>query len=148
MIAVAIYVVGSALIGALVGVLLGRMFMPPRSATTAQQVEGMRNLLAFLLVAAFISVLPVLTFKAIPKDNEQILTYMLGQLSGMATMALGFYFVNKAGQDAVDAKRVENTGKLADAVTSALKSGPDGTKPDVILEPGETAQAAPETSSG
>jgi uncharacterized membrane-anchored protein len=93
----------------------------PRNAI--EQTEFMRNLLAFLLVGAFISVLPVLTFFIIPAENKEIVTYMVGQLSGMATMALGFYFVNKVGQDALDAARTENTGKMAEAVTSALKSG-------------------------
>lgn len=112
--------------GLALGALLAKLLAPrPRSVdrTAAEQLEFMRNLLAFLLVAAFISVLPVLTFKAIPKENEQILTYMLGQLSGMATMALGFYFVNKAGQDAVDAAKTDNTGKLADLATRALEAG-------------------------
>ena len=120
-----LYIAGSAVVGAIAGAGLGLLFAPksvPRSAPA--QVELMRNLLAFLLVSAFISVLPVLTFKAIPKENEQLLTYMLGQLSGMATMAIGFYFVNKAGQDAIDAKRADTTGKLAAAVTAAVASAP------------------------
>lgn len=83
----------------------------------------MRNLLAFLLVGAFISVMPVLVLRTIPTDNKEIVTYMVGQLSGMATMVLGFYFVNKVGQDAVDAKRAENTGKMADAVIAAAQAG-------------------------
>jgi hypothetical protein len=90
--------------------------------TAIEKTERMRNLLAFLLVGAFISVLPVFTFFVVPDKNKDIVTYMVGQLSGMATMALGFYFVNKVGQDALDATRSENTGKLADAVTTALKS--------------------------
>lgn len=99
---------------------------PPLQHTPEAQIERMRNLLAFLLVGAFISCLPVFTFKSIPEANEQLITYMVGQLSGMATMALGFYFVNKVGQDAaekarvdLDAKRADSTGKLADAVVAA-----------------------------
>jgi len=86
------------------------------------QIEWTRNLLAFLLVGAFISCLPVFCFKAIPAGNKDIVTYMVGQLSGMALMALGFYFVNKVGQDALDARRADNTGKMAEAVTTALKA--------------------------
>jgi len=94
--------------------------------TPQEQAERMRNILSFLLVGTFISVLPVFTFKIIPAGNKDILTYMVGQLSGMATMALGFYFTNKAGQDALDTKRTENTGKMADAVVTALKTGAVG----------------------
>lgn len=89
------------------------------------KIETVRNALAFVLVAAFISTLPVFTFKIIPAGNKDIITYMVGQLSGMATMALGFYFTNKVGSDALDAKRAENTGKLADAVVAATSVGPD-----------------------
>lgn len=90
--------------------------------TPQEQAERMRNILSFLLVGAFISVLPVFTFRIVPTGNKDILTYMVGQLSGMATMALGFYFTNKVGQDALDAQRTENTGKMAEAVTTALKT--------------------------
>ncbi|MES2904563.1 MAG: hypothetical protein V4696_10295 [Pseudomonadota bacterium] len=96
---------------------------PPRSAI--DQIEFMRNLLAFLLVGAFIAIAAVLFAFAIPEQNKDILTYMVGQLSGMALTALGFYFVNKVGQDALDAARTDNTGKMAEAVTTALKGAVD-----------------------
>ena len=91
-----------------------------------EQIERMRNLLAFLLVGAFVSAVPLFAFVVIPEKNEQIITYMVGQLSGMATLALGFYFVNKVGQDALDATRADNTGKMAEAVTAALKTSEKG----------------------
>lgn len=109
---------------------------PPH--TPVQQIERMRNLLAFMLVGSFISVLPVLTFRAIPAESKEIFTYMVGQLSGMATTVLGFYFVSKVGQDAVEAKRLEvdakrsdNTGKMADAVIAAAGGKPT---PEKALE--------------
>lgn len=83
------------------------------------EAERMRNLLSFLLVGSFITILPVFLFKVIPTENKDMITYMVGQLSGMATMALGYFFTNKVGQDARSAKRDENVGKLADAVTAA-----------------------------
>lgn len=106
--------------------------------TAAEKIDRMRNLLAFMLIGAFVTVLPVLIWKVIPKDNEQIITYMLGQLSGMATLALGYYFVNKAGQDAADAKKSENTGKLADAIRATAEAAtvsedkPKGTAGDPV----------------
>ena len=106
-----------------------------KARTPVDQIEFMRNLLAFLLVGAFISVFPVLTFFIIPEVNKDIITYMVGQLSGMATTVLGFYFINKVGQDALDAKRSENTGKLADLAHAAIEQGtkgPSGTAEDPI----------------
>lgn len=114
--------------------------LPRLRRTAVEHMEFMRNLLAFLLVGAFITVLPFLLFKVIPGENKEIFTYMVGQLSGMATMALGFYFVNKVGQDALDATRTENTGKMADAVVSALKTGNKGAAVDEAAD--EVAGAA------
>lgn len=89
-----------------------------------KKIEGMRNVIAFLLIGAFIVAGGALFLAAIPDRNEQLLTYMLGQLSGMAVTVLGFYFVNKVGQDAVDAKRVDNTSKALDAIAAVSNSTP------------------------
>ena len=87
------------------------------------QIEFMRNVIAFLLIGAFIGAMGAFTAFSIPAANKDILTYMVGQLSGMAITVLGFYFVSKVGQDALDAKRSENTGKLADAITTVAAKG-------------------------
>lgn len=84
----------------------------------------MRSRLAFMLTGSFVGTLPLLLFRPLPTENKDILTYMIGQLSGMALMALGHYFTNRAGQDALDEKRADNTGKLADAVVAAAGAGP------------------------
>lgn len=106
-----------------------------------EHIEFMRNLLAFLLVGAFIGAMGAFTFFVIPEANKDILTYMIGQLSGMAITVLGFYFVSKVGQDALDATRTENTGKMADAVQTALKaSKTPGEQIEEVVE--EVADAA------
>lgn len=87
-----------------------------------EQIERVRNRLASFLVGAFVGVIPFMLFKTIPTENKEIIVYMIGQLSGMATLALGFYFVNKVGQDAADAIKSENTGKLADAITATARA--------------------------
>lgn len=60
-----------------------------------KQVTWARNILAFSLVAAFVGGIVAFTFYAIPEGNRDTITYMVGQLSGMATMALGYYYVGK-----------------------------------------------------
>lgn len=102
-----------------------------------QQIERVRNSLAALLVMAFISTIPLFVFKTIPGDNKEIIVYMVGQLSGMALMALGFYFTNKVGQDALDAKRTDNTNKALEAITT-VATATGGTD--------AAAQAAEETA--
>lgn len=96
----------------------------PAQTDALHATEKMRNLLAFLLVGAFIAVIPAAMVFVIPEKNKDLVTYMVGQLSGMALMALGFYFVNKVGQDALDNKRAETTGKMADAVVAAAAAAP------------------------
>lgn len=93
-------------------------------STSAQMwIDRTRNALAFFLIGSFVGAVVALTFRSIPGDNKDLLTYMIGQLSGMATMALGFYFTKGAGQDNLDAARTENTAKLADAVKAAATAG-------------------------
>ena len=97
-----------------------------KTATT----DLFRNVLALALIAAYVGALIVFSFRGIPSDNKETLSYMVGQLSGMATMALGFYFTNKAGQDALDTKRADNTSKALDI--AAASSGPTGSADDPI----------------
>ena len=58
-------------------------------------------------------------------------------LTGLLNMILAFHFsANKS-----DETKSANTGKAFDAIKAAANAGGDP-QPDVILEPGETAQAA------
>lgn len=51
--------------------------------------------LAFFLTLAFIGSIVMLSWREIPKSNEQLLTYMLGQLSGFVAAAVGVYFARR-----------------------------------------------------
>lgn len=52
----------------------------------------MQAVLALLLVLAFLAAGLALFRWVVPSDNRELLTYMLGQLSGMVTTALAFYY--------------------------------------------------------
>lgn len=105
---------------------LTRPAKPP--LTPEQEVDRVRNAIAFALIASFIGALIDFTIMPIPSGNKDIITYMVGQLSGMALMVLGYYFASKVGQAQIDAKRAENTGKLADAVVAAAAGTPPATR--------------------
>lgn len=113
-----------------------------RHRSPIDQIEFMRNLLAFLLVGAFIFIIPALFAWVIPEQNKEIITYMVGQLSGMALTALGFYFVNKVGQDALEATRVDNTTQALEAIKAAQESSPSTDSAAVAAE--QVADAAVE----
>lgn len=114
------------------------------SLTAQQLVDNTRTKLAYMLVGAFVFFIPMFIFKMIPAENKDIITYMVGQLSGMALLALGLYFTNKAGQEALDAQNTDNNGKFADAIKEqaiATRNVLPETSADVTLHPGETARA-------
>lgn len=90
-------------------------------------IDKVRNKIAMFLVGSFVGMLVMLLFVSLPESNKDIVTYMVGQLSGMTTTALGLYFAVKIGQEALDSKRDENTGKLADAVVAAANAVPQST---------------------
>lgn len=113
-----------------------------RKRDALEQIEYTRNLLAFLLVGAFIGALVTFSLRGIPTSNKDILIYMVGQLSGMAQVALGFYFINKVGADALDAKRADNTGTAFQAIKETAKAAQaspiDGPTDDSAIHEGDT----------
>lgn len=113
------------------------------SRDTQRWIDRTRNGLAFFLIGSFVGSLVALTFRPIPADNKDLLTYMLGQLSGMALMALGYYFTKGAGQDAQDAARTENTAKALDTIkATATASAPVPAEP-APAEPTEVVVVNP-----
>ncbi len=58
--------------------------------------DTLSGILAFVLTAAFIGAIVMLSWRSIPVSNEQLLTYMLGQLSGFVAAAVGVYFSRRA----------------------------------------------------
>lgn len=89
---------------------------------------NIRDLIGLILLGAFIGALAVLFWKPIPKENEQLIVYMLGQLSGFVAGVVALHYVTKAGEKELDAKRVDNTSKALDAIKAAATGGtvPDG----------------------
>lgn len=92
--------------------------------------DRVRNTIAIALILAFVGTIPLLVWKTIPGGNKETIVYIIGQLSGMATTALAFYFTTKVGQEqqehkklVVDEKRAEASGKMADAIVAAAGAG-------------------------
>jgi hypothetical protein len=69
----------------------------------------LRDAIGIALIAAFIGALIALMWKDIPKPNEQLIVYMLGQLSGFVATVVGFHYVTKSGEKELDAQRAANT---------------------------------------
>lgn len=78
---------------------------------------ALRDWIGIFLITAFISVLFALMFKNIPKANEQLIVYMLGQLSGFVATIVGYHYVTSVQ----DTTKAENTGKMADAMKAVAQ---------------------------
>jgi hypothetical protein len=81
-----------------------------------RQFDWMRGLLALLLLASFQLALGALFRFEVPQSNRDMVIYMLGQLSGMVTTALAFYF-------ATSKSSVDKT-KTIDELRAKADSGP------------------------
>lgn len=104
-----------------------------------------RDWLAMFLITAFIAALFYLLRTAFPQQNEQLIVYMLGQLSGFTGTAIALYYTLSKH----DEQRSDQTEKLLDVARDAnatTKAALEAVTPtpqaDVTLQPGQTARAA------
>lgn len=114
-----------------------------RRAARPKPENRFRDVLGGVLVAAFIAVIAGLFWRVIPKDNEQLIVYMLGQLSGFVSAVVALHYVTKAGEKEQEAMRTQNTGKALDAIKAAAESTPrPGADPDDpnALRAGDTVE--------
>ena len=65
-------------------------------------------------------------------------------ITGALNMVLAFYFTANKGDEA----KSENTAKAFEAITATAKASTGDAEPDVVLKPGETAQAEPDAVPG
>lgn len=99
----------------------------------------LRDWIGVAIIFAFVAALQLLFWVTIPTENEQLITYMLGQLSGFVAAIVGYHYVTSKS----DEDKTANTGKAFDAIRAAAESGgAEAGEPDVTLQPGQTAQAA------
>jgi hypothetical protein len=84
----------------------------------------LRDAIGIALIAAFIGALIALMWKDIPKPNEQLIVYMLGQLSGFVATVVGFHYVTKSGEKELDAQRAANTENAFEAIKQVARTTP------------------------
>lgn len=80
---------------------------------------NLRDAIGVALIAGFLLALGVLFIKAIPASNEQLIVYMLGQLSGFAGGIVAYHYTLS-----------KQTERAADANIGAVK--PSGTPDDPV----------------
>jgi len=116
-----------------------------RNAARPADKRAIANLIGLSLIAAFIGALIMLCWRAIPTSNEQLITYMLGQLSGMALGVVGYHYANVASQALIDAHKTENTKKAFEAIAAVAAS--TGVVPSTIEDNGDIKPLVAEDDS-
>ena len=94
---------------------------------------NLRDYIGVGLIFAFVTAMFLLFWRAIPASNEQLIVYMLGQLSGFVGSVVAFHYVMSKMNDQATA----NTGKAFDAITAAAKSMP-GTLDEGTIREGDS----------
>lgn len=97
-----------------------------------KDLDAFRDRITLFLVGSFVGALALMIFWGMPTTSKDIVTYMVGQLSGMTLMGLGYYFTKGAGEDAAAAVRSENTGKALDLAVAANASSERGKAADDV----------------
>lgn len=92
-----------------------------------------RDYLAMFLLVAFVASVFYLLRTAFPKQNEQLITYMLGQLSGFAGTAIALYYTLSKH----DEQRAEDTANVVEAArdvanAARAQAGPTGNAGDPV----------------
>lgn len=109
------------------------------------------NVIGAALISGFLGALFALFLLPIPPENEQIITYMIGQLSGFAGGIVAYHYTmssatreHEAKSREIQEKSTENTGKLADAMKEVAKVATGGAGDAAAAAAAETAGAAVE----
>jgi len=82
---------------------------------------NLRDSIGVILIFAFVTALGLMFWKAVPADNKDLITYMLGQLSGFVGGVIAAHYTINAGAAKLDEKRAENTAKAFEAITATAQ---------------------------
>jgi hypothetical protein len=109
-----------------------------RLARPARRSLSFRDFLAVFLINAFVVALFYLLGRAFPQQNEQLIVYMLGQLSGFTGTAVALYFTADRHED----RRAEDAAKLTTAAADIAATARASTGDQAARAAEETALAA------
>src|SRR5690606_31108769 len=98
--------------------------------------------LEFVVLGGFLAVNFALMHWIVPEENAQHFGQALGAFTVIATLVAKSLWERQSPTAMADEKKADNTGKAFEAITAAANAtGAPPSDPDVILKPGETAQA-------
>lgn len=106
------------------------------------KTANLRDAIGIALIASFVGALSILFWKAIPRENEQLIVYMLGQLSGFVSGIVAYHYVTKAGEKELDAQRVDNTTAALEAIKAAQEAPAKPAKDKIAEAADQVADAA------
>lgn len=86
-----------------------------------ERAVQVREPMGAVLIAGFLLAIGLLFWRAVPKPNEQLVTYMLGQLSGFVAAVVAFRF----GRNRLNDKATDNTGEAFRAIAATARAAGD-----------------------
>lgn len=106
---------------------------------------NLRDSIGVTLIAGFIAALGLLFWKAIPSSNEQLIVYMLGQLSGFVGGVVAYHYTLSKQSE----KATENTGAAFRAIEAAANATPPSASvADAVHAVADAAQTKADDFSG
>ncbi len=84
------------------------------------------------MIGGFVSALFVLFWIPVPPANEQVITYMIGQLSGFTGGVVAYHYATNRQSE----KAADNTGEAFKAITATAQAGVK--TDDSALQSGDT----------
>jgi Na+/serine symporter len=119
-----VYLIAQIAAAVALGLVVGWYLSRRRGGAPALFTWNIRDVIGLLLIVCFMAATGWLLNEAIPRENEQLVAYMLGQLSGFVAGVVAYHYVSKAGEKELDQLRTENTGKALDALAVAAGAAP------------------------
>ena len=113
--------------------------------TPSRKFSRIMAIMAIGYTTGFMLSLILLMFVPVPTENRELVSMMLGHLSGFVAATVTYHFGStqeSADKNQVIATQAETQRATYQALAAATPANPDTT---VQLEPGQAAQAPPQT---
>jgi membrane associated rhomboid family serine protease len=100
-------------------------------------VWSLKDTIGIALIGAFVACLFILFWKAIPPQNEQLIVYMLGQLSGFVGGVVLSHYGSKAGEEKRSDEHTRTTRELVSAVRDVARAAPGSKSDENVISDGD-----------
>lgn len=94
----------------------------------------LRDVIGASMIGAFVGAVFVLFWKVIPASNEQIITYMIGQLSGFAGTIIAYHYASNVNSHRASESQAKAVDALAGQAGTTSTGRMDVKAEEVVVE--------------